>query len=401
MENQYVNCHSHIFNIRCAPDSFLGFPITKRFERSPKLAAAVVTILKNLNPRRDDNLDKLSNFVKIGLLKSQKQVFENLRSNYSLNPMGYVVLTMDMDFMGAGEAILNFPTQLFQIRELKQIYKEEIIPFIGVDPRRCPGSELLRTVKTHIEDFGFNGIKLYPPLGYYPFDPSLKEIYAYAQDHLIPIITHCSKGGIHFQNMSITLEQIKPLDLKSQPANHIQIHPKDPVGVMDYTKDAYDLTRVLGKTFGKGKRNKAFKLHFANPKNYRLVLKEFPRLKICLAHFGGDGEIRRYIEGKTKGWGKVRQEDNWHHIVLELMRQHENVYADISYALWDKKAWPAIISAIQDPEIGRKVLFGTDYFMTIKEKSEMKLVNDFRKAISHQDFTKIAVTNPKDFLFIR
>jgi hypothetical protein len=36
-------------------------------------------------------------------------------------------------------------------------------------------------VKKHIEERGFQGIKVYPPVGFYPFDKNLHPILEYAE----------------------------------------------------------------------------------------------------------------------------------------------------------------------------------------------------------------------------
>ncbi len=387
-----TNCHTHIFNIRCAPDSFIGVKLAKRFSRTPIVGKGLAKFLRLVLPGSRDNLEKISNFLEIGILKTQSQVFDRLRKESDPNTR-FVVLTLDMDYMGAGDAVLNFKTQLAQIRELKLTYRERLIPFIGVDPRRGSGEEILEFVRCHIENFGFGGVKMYPPLGFYPFDPNLDLLYAYAQEKQIPILYHCSQGGINFQDSQITHRQIHPLNLDFAPARRVNLDNTEG-DLIDYSSMAKPLRRFLGKTWGKQKRNKKFKLNFSNPINYKQVLMKYPKLKICLAHFGGDGQISAFLESKS-------DRENWHYVTRELMKQYDNVYADISYALWNEKAWPAMTSAMKDPQLKDKVLFGTDFYMTTQEKEEPKLVSDFRKHVSHADFALIAETNPHNFLAIR
>ena len=54
-----------------------------------------------------------------------------------------------------------------------------VLPFAAVDARR-PG--VVEETKRLIEEDGFRGIKLYPPLGYHPNDPLLRPLYAFAAE---------------------------------------------------------------------------------------------------------------------------------------------------------------------------------------------------------------------------
>lgn len=389
----YTNCHTHIFNIRCAPDAFAGIRVAKKFTRAPWFPYYIAKGMRWILPGKQDNLEKLAGFLEVGIMKSQKQIFENLRSHYRTD-VKQVVLTMDMHYMGAGKSEIDYHSQLHQVRELKLTYRDAIIPFIGVDPRRYSGAELKNYVEKFVDKYGFGGIKIYAPLGFYPFDPALNELYAFAQDRQIPIMSHCSQGGINFQNEEILHCQIHPIDFNRSRAYRLDLETEEPLHLLDFTNDAYDIKRFIGIPLGRMKRNKKFKLHFSNPQNYVNVLKQYPKLKICLAHFGGDGQIEEYVKNP-------KDRNNWHYVVRELMRKYDNVYADVSYSLWNKKAYKPIAAAIADKEIGGKVLFGTDYYMTLQEKEETKLVRDFRKSFSEEDFVKISEENPKKYLEMR
>jgi predicted TIM-barrel fold metal-dependent hydrolase len=119
-----------------------------------------------------------------------------------------------------------------------------------------------------------------------------------------------------------------------------------------------------------------------------------------MAHFGGDESISEYIDQQKKG---QPVSTNWHHIICEILRKYPNTFADVSYALWKPKVWPRMKECIDKPEdetpdISNQILFGTDYYMTIQEESEINLVSNFRKAIGNERFRKIAVDNPSRFI---
>jgi predicted TIM-barrel fold metal-dependent hydrolase len=134
--------------------------------------------------------------------------------------------------------------------------------------------------------------------------------------------------------------------------------------------------------------------------NYLIVLKRFPQLKLCMAHFGGDGQIEKYVLDSNQ---RNPSSGNWHSVVCEILKKYPNTYADVSYALWQKSIWNRLKDCIRGPlaeggDISKQILFGTDYFMTLQEKTEVRLVNDFRAELNRDEFNRIAVLNPANFL---
>ncbi len=90
----------------------------------------------------------------------------------------------------------------------------EVHPFVFVDPRRMEedGERFFKYridnnqvvledcfIRTFIEDHHFAGFKIYPALGYYPFDERLLPLWKYAADNGIPIMTHCIRGVIYYR----------------------------------------------------------------------------------------------------------------------------------------------------------------------------------------------------------
>lgn len=405
MNFRYVNCHTHIFNVKCAPDRFIGLPVARLLANNRTALTAldalmrVGEVLPVLRTGTRESIEKMRSFLTIGTNRSQEGVFELLRSNYAFGPISHVTLTLNMDHMGAGKANIPFSTQLSQVADLKITYKEDMIPFVSIDPRAGSPDQLLALVKDCMERKAFGGIKMYPPLGFYPFDPRLEKVYAYAQEYGVPVLTHASKGGIFYQGEHIPLDFLEPLTFGGERARHTTVEGEEGEE-MNFRNDLHDTHRFLGKTWGKGRRNEAFKLHFSNPTNYHIVLKKFPRLKLCMAHFGGDDAISQYIDDEKAG---RRDPLNWHHVICEILKAYPNTYADVSYALWRAKVWSRMSTCIDKPHDGQRdisdrILFGTDYYMTIQEESEVNLVNNFRKAIGNERFKKIAVDNPRQFL---
>ena len=227
---------------------------------------------------------------------------------------------------------------------------------------------------------------MYPALGFYPYDPRLEKMYDYAQDMQLPIMTHCTKSGVYFKG-ELTREQLRPLNMNSNPC-----------------KKDYVTERV----------NSKFKNNFSHPDNYRDVLDLFPDLKLCIAHFGGSSQMRLAKENPS-------DKSNWYNIVKDLVagnhtsqfytteerindtdvakvahKKCANVYTDVSYTLSDSKVYNQLASDLKDENIGRKILFGTDYYMTNMEKPEEKVVYDFYKAFREQTFRNMPLSEMMD-----
>lgn len=60
--------------------------------------------------------------------------------------------------------------------------------FAGVDPRW--GSDGVRLFEIAVRDWGFGGLKLYPPCGYSPSDPMLDPFYEICAAHKLPVVIH-------------------------------------------------------------------------------------------------------------------------------------------------------------------------------------------------------------------
>jgi predicted TIM-barrel fold metal-dependent hydrolase len=147
---------------------------------------------------------------------------------------------------------------------------------------------------------------------------------------------------------------------------------------------------------------------------------------LCFGHFGGEDEFARYFEQDrfdlsnqlTKdiffGIDFLRTTENkpslgkpeqlwkftdWYSIICSLMLQHPNVYADISYILHDSTAClPLLRQTLQHPELKKKVLFGTDFFVVRNHKSDKNLLADMYRGLSEAEFDLIARHNPAEFL---
>ena len=177
------NCHTHIFTIDHVPERFLPLMLVRWLARN-RGGEMFARILNAVNPwSKRDFLDRYAAFVRQGNNAKQGCILDALMDFYP-NDTRFVILTMDMEYMKAGEPRESFTSQLDDIVTLISRHKDRLYPFVFADPRR-PG--VLNLVKKYI-DKGFKGIKIYPPLGYFPTDPDLEPVIKYAIEHKLPVM---------------------------------------------------------------------------------------------------------------------------------------------------------------------------------------------------------------------
>ncbi len=355
METIY-NCHTHVFTNKDVPSKFLPLGLV-RFLGKRRVSRWLGRLLNRINPRSSSDIfDRTASFINIGNYESQLEIFNILKGFYPENSK-FIALSMDMAYMKAGKVAQEFTEQLDELSDIKDIFPEQFFPFICVDPRRPNITDI---VKKYIEKKKFQGIKLYPPLGYYPFDERLYPIYEYAEANKIPIISHCSPPIVYFRGR-ITRDML--------------IHPK------------------TGEKLEK-KSNQKFAKYFTDPENYKFLLKDFPKLKICLAHFGGGSEWSKYL---ATSWDK-NMEEGWFSVILDLIKNHANVYADISATIHDTGLHPLLKVILQDQAVRPKVLYGSDFYMVELSLPERAFSINLRAYLSDEDYRQIAETNPQVFL---
>jgi predicted TIM-barrel fold metal-dependent hydrolase len=197
-------------------------------------------------------------------------------------------------------------------------------------------------------------------LGYYPYDTRLFDIYEFCQQAKLSVIAHGSPNGpVHFKGSYNELYDL--------------------LGVR---KDARRALRHLDK--------KQLCRFFTDPVNYSIILSKFPKLHICLAHFGGQ-DWARYLNND-----KI---DNWVSVLLSMIDKFDNLYTDISYTMSNEDYWPIFkLMLIDNPKLRQRVLFGSDFYMNEVEGEEKVWSIKFRVFLGEELFTQIAVTNPKVFL---
>ena len=393
-------------------------------------------------------LQRYVNLGRFSFHEKQSTILGRLMRQYEAGTQ-FVILPMDMDHMGAGAAPVPYRQQLEELAKLKRKkeLRDVIHPFVFADPRRMAqepdyfryrvenGKVVLEDclLKTYLEGDGFGGIKIYPALGYFPFDEKLLPLYKYAADNGIPVMTHCIKGTIFYRG-----KKEKAWD-------------QHPVFKQAMGHQAYEPLLLPQK------KNIDFTLNFTHPLNYLCLLHEtllqelvaksadtllhqafgynaaagamqynLRHLKLCFGHFGGEDQWERFFEHDRENFaarlfthpdrglefltgddghptpGKpelVWKWVDWYTIICSLMLQYDHVYADISYILHDGEAvFPLLKQTLQHKKLRERVLYGTDFYVVRNHKSDKNLHATMLTGLSEEEFELIARINPVKYL---
>ncbi len=420
---QFYNVHTHSFTMNNAPKRFLHMYLpdavasfVDNITATKAGANSVAWILSKLG----NGSKRYASFLKIGKSADQLSVFENLMAQYNDPTMKFVALTMYMEKCGADVSESGFEGQLEEIIKVKQRYPDNLLVFMGIDPRwKFSGTELRKTVEFYFNkkveinavrsEYPFVGLKLYPSMGFYAFDEKLKETFEWAADNGVPVLSHCNYlGGIYTTDTSFLKSNINQFDVYAGK-KYSDVYPT--LSEPSYYEKKNTWKWLLGTNENNNNLNTAS--YFLEPQSFKTLLEYFSKkatpLKLCLAHFGGDEHIlmdHNNSKPKSPLFGMLNT--NWCTQIKNLMTLFpENLYTDISYAVHNKAIQDPIIEDLNHPVFGKRILFGTDYFLTEREMPEQNDYNNFRqctesKTLSNYNnisaWEQIAHINTESFL---
>lgn len=432
MSLPFTNVHIHIFNSACAPDRFLRilpvnfvrrFPAPIKSILGSKSGRKIIHGLNNIftsrNSNRRSEVDKYISFLDVGTEASQLEVFKRaFEAGLNFDPdIRIVALTMNMDYMDSQPSVkqISFETQLEVVKDIKRYYPANFFPFLGIDPRHKAGNNLVHWARPYMETGVtdpktskaypyFSGFKLYPALGFFPFDPRLEQLYQYAENNRLPVMTHCTRSGSQYIGNQIeNLIPLTPPMISMEGNNNIETAR---TSIRQRIKAFKDKGWIRNSKLG---ANDIACDLFGNPENYIPVLEKYPSLKLCLAHMGGSSEILDAPKVKRNELGDIRFIDTpgWFIRITEMMKVYPNLYTDISYTLsdfgnTDGAVYKRIVAFLNTPDnfgnlLGDRVLFGTDFFMTEQENRELKLYEVTIKNLADW-MDRIARVNPQKFM---
>ena len=360
---QITNCHTHTFTHDHVPDHFapylVGLLLQVRWIRR-----ALLFIMRHLDLERHGKFTRYAHILQVSYdCGSQEGVFKLVRS-YFPRDTRFVVLPMDMELMNAGKVKESIGLQHAQLGELRDKYPELVIPFAAADARH---DDVVENTKRLIEENGFRGIKLYPPIGYHPNDAALRPLYDYAVEHGIPVMTHCSRPA--------------SVQYRGEPTEQMRIDPE--------TGGRLSLGREELLTL------------YTDPDAYVPILDARPTLTICLAHFGGAGDWEGFLDDPWDA-GSAAGKQSWLAKIMDMIKsgKYENLYTDISYTVFANEEYVYLLKVLlSDEKVRRRVLFGSDFYVVENaELEERRRAVRMRAVLGEDLFQTIAHDNPRSYL---
>lgn len=382
------------------------------------------------------------------------RVYSKLINQYDQGT-GFVVLPMDMEYMDAGRIKSeegSFMSQMNELVKLKEDKKKKIFPFVFIDPRRIKDkSDFLKIsgdaitgkvtlgdclIKKYFETDELNGFKIYPALGYYPFDEELLLLWKYAADHQIPIMTHVIKGTVFFRGKKDKKWDYHPVFEQyngvNQPTSPLMLPELKNIDFsVNFTHPLNYLCLLDEKLLRKVVKNcrEEVKDFFGYTDDGTELKHNLSKLKICMGHYGGDEEWAKYqerdrlaqvsnmlrverfgfdffpetkpdvsVEEQKSYLGLLWRSMDWFSIITNLMYKYENVYADISYIVHNPSIYPLLKQILAKDKVKDRVLYGTDFFVVRNHKSEKQLLSEVMANLSEHEFDLIARDNPRVYL---
>ncbi len=253
----------------------------------------------------------------------------NILDGYTGRPFVNSILMMDL---ATGWDMHPDKSLSMQIDEIKEISKNRaVLPFLSVDPRRAelsdPNENLYSLFLKAFSDpaTSYFGVKCYPSLGYFPSDTRLDPIFQICEEKNIPVLSHC--GG----------ETVSTFDKVIKIRNE--------QGDIDF--------HIPGS-------NRTERCRYLNePDAWIPVLNKYKRLKLNLAHFGGDDFWKNH--------GQTNHQDVRVKKIIEMMKNPEwNVYTDFSFNVVERDLFKTFKEELEtNPDLSLKIMFGTDYWVVL------------------------------------
>ena len=195
-----IDCHCHIASSKVLPGPFFeGWSATiKRnlpYKLSPAQSQRVDSLLLDLN--EDPGCSKLlQEMDEAGIGKAVLLVID----------FGIVFKDLDLDI----EALHLEHKRLID-------HSDRFIAFAGIDPRRGP--EGLDLFEKAIRDWGFRGLKIYPPCGYSPSDERLFPFYEICSQRHLPVFVHTGPSS-----STLSFRHTQPIDVDDAALNFPRVN---------------------------------------------------------------------------------------------------------------------------------------------------------------------------------
>jgi predicted TIM-barrel fold metal-dependent hydrolase len=361
--NPRFDIHCHLFNREYIPDNYLHVRLPWLMKRH------VFRRLKRIlqGRRKDDDTwtQHASDFLQMANHETLMDIANELLQN-SPDDFVYCPLMMDMTQAYGKTSIQDMDVQLDEMREVRNNHPDRMLPFVALDPNNPNMEALFR--KAFSAEYNFYGVKIYPLLGYLPNHPRLMEVLEVCEALDIPVTSHC--GGITTRAL----------------ANRFELPFRR------YDERGQKVDDIMKVSFATEAKKGAF---FNDPARWVPVLERFPKLRLNLAHFGGDDAWKDYAKGRPY---------TWVHQIVSMMDAYENLYTDVSFLLHlTEKSHSGFQEALEElleekERVRNRTLFGTDFYMVLINEKLPQVIQNFLVRLDDSLVDKLTRENPWRFL---
>lgn len=295
------------------------------------------------------------------------------------------------------------------------------------------------------------GFKIYTALGWAPMDPFLRDplekFYEACEKNQIPVLNHCTPAGFpthdrhHYYDLlkrdGKVAEGLDDEMVDGWCSKFAQIVP----GPGQYPVSPSDIPDPSSRTSMESSSRTSresleriwwFTHHYVSPQAWKKVLAKYPKLKLCLAHFGdsehlrdssdnrGDREPpRSAAERVTLGFkgDKIDPMKTHRYLydLLELIQPDNHIFVDLSFVILDESnadLFTKLFTWAREykPILLERILWGTDWPLVdtkydvvgIKDKNMLdKYARGFRSALPNMPpdfYVRACFLNPLQYL---
>lgn len=363
--NPSFDVHCHLFNRDYIPDNYFHIRLPWLMKR--RMLRRLIRILMGRKKDDDTWTQHATDFIEVARKDSLLQVADEMLSQSDDDAI-FCPLMMDMCQAFGASNVRDMHHQLDAMREARNAHPGRLLPFVALDPNNPEMETIFR--KAFSKEYGFHGVKIYPLLGYLPNHPKLMEVFEVCEAFDIPVTTHC--GGNATRAVADSFE----LPYRRYDATGAKVD---------------DLMTV---SFQSEQEKGSF---FSDPARWQPVLERFPKLRLNLAHFGGDEAWKQFCR---------KASDTWVHRIVSLMEDFEHVYADVSFLIhMTEKRHTGFLEnfeeLMREKELVRnRTLYGSDYYMVLIHEKLPLLSQNFRMRLDDAQVNKLTRENPRRFLGI-
>jgi len=361
--NPRFDVHCHLFNRDYIPDNY--FHLRLPWLMKKRTLRRLIRILKGRKRDDDTWTQHATDFMEVARKDTLVQVADELVNN-SEEDFFFCPLMMDMTQAFGETTVRDMHDQLDAMREARNTHADRLLPFVALDPNN-PDMEAI-FLKAFSDDYHFYGVKIYPLLGYLPNHPRLMEVFEVCEALGIPVTTHC--GGNTTRAIANTFE----------------------LPIRRYDSQGEKVDERLSVSF-KNDNDKG--LFFNDPIRWLPVLERFPKLRLNLAHFGGDEAWKRFSR---------KEPDTWVHRIVSMMEDYEHVYTDVSFLLHlTQKRNSGFLETFEEllrdkAVVRNRTLYGSDYYMVLIHEKIPQVTQNFLFRLNDELENKLTRENPRRFL---